>query len=75
MTPSCPKSRAELSLLCPDISDVNPLGEGQGIVDINAEIPLGALDIGVTQQQLNGVQIFLCGGRSGLPWSVEENGC
>jgi hypothetical protein len=47
---SCPKERAELSPLCPSSSDVNLLGDSQGIVDLNAEIPHGALDLGVIQR-------------------------
>src|SRR5690348_10851075 len=48
-------SRAESAL--PGGSDVNLLGDGEGIVDLDAEIPHGALDFGVTQQQLDGTQI------------------
>jgi hypothetical protein len=57
---SCPKELAELSPLCPGSSDVNLLGDGEGIVDLDAEIPHGALDFGVTQQQLDGTQISQC---------------
>src|SRR5690348_18252875 len=40
--------------LCPGSSDVNLLGYGEGIIDFNAEIPDGALDLGMSQQQLHG---------------------
>jgi len=57
VAPSRPKERAELSPLCPGSSDVNLLGDGQSIIDLDAEIPHGALDFGVTEQQLDGTQI------------------
>jgi hypothetical protein len=37
----------------PCISDVNLLSYGEGIVDFNAEIPDGALDFRMSQQQLH----------------------
>src|SRR5215469_9342040 len=40
--------------LCPCSSDVNLFSYGEGILDLNAEIPNGALDLGMSQQQLNG---------------------
>ena len=36
--------------LCPCSSDVNLFSYGEGIVDFNAEIPDGALDLRMTQQ-------------------------
>jgi hypothetical protein len=38
-------------------SEFNLLGEVQGVVNINAEIPDGAFDLGVTEQELNGTQV------------------
>ena len=40
--------------LCPGSSDVNLLRYGEGIIDFNTEIPDGALDLGMSQQQLHG---------------------
>jgi len=40
--------------LCPCSSDVNLFSYEEGIIDLNAEIPDGALDLGMSQQQLNG---------------------
>jgi hypothetical protein len=38
--------------LCPCSSDVNLFRYGEGIIDFNAEIPDGALDLRMSQQQL-----------------------
>src|ERR1700730_6788363 len=40
--------------LCPCSSDVNLFSYGEGIIDFDAEIPDGALDLGMSQQQLHG---------------------
>lgn len=40
--------------LCPCSSDVNLFSYGEGIVDFNSEIPDGALDLRMSQQQLHG---------------------
>ncbi len=40
--------------LCPCSSDVDLFSYGEGIIDFNAEIPDGALDLRVPQQQLDG---------------------
>ena len=40
--------------LCPCSSDVNLFSYGEGIIDFNAEIPDGALDLRMSQQQLHG---------------------
>ena len=37
-------------LLCPGRSDINLFGYGEGIIDLNAEIPDGALNLGVAKQ-------------------------
>jgi hypothetical protein len=42
--------RGRALLLCPICSNVDLLRNGEGIVDINAEIPDGALYLGVTEQ-------------------------
>lgn len=44
-------------LLCPERSDVDLLCDGEGVVHSNAEIPDGALYLGVTKQKLDGAQI------------------
>ena len=49
------KSRA--LRLCPVRSNVDLLGNSEGIVHIDAEIPHSALYLGVTEQKLNGTQI------------------
>ena len=40
--------------LCPCSSDVNLFRYGEGIIDFDAEIPDGALDLCMSQQQLHG---------------------
>ena len=40
--------------LCPCSSDVDLFGYGESVIDLNAEIPDGALDLGMSQQQLHG---------------------
>ncbi len=40
--------------LCPGSSDVNLFSYGEGIIDFDAEIPDGALDLRMSQQQLDG---------------------
>ena len=40
--------------LCPCTSDVNLFSYGEGIIDFDAEIPDGALDLGMSQQELHG---------------------
>ncbi len=37
----------------PSGSDVNLFGDGESVVNLDAEIPDGALDLGVTEQQLD----------------------
>src|SRR5215472_917419 len=43
--------------LCPCSSDVNLFCCGKGIIDLNAQIPDGALDLCMSQQQLHGAQV------------------
>ena len=43
--------------LCPCSSDVNLFSYGKGIVDFNAEIPDGALDLRMSQQQLHATEV------------------
>ena len=43
--------------LCPGSSDVNLLRYGQGIIDLDAEVPDGAFDLCVTEQEPSGSQV------------------
>jgi hypothetical protein len=40
--------------LCPCSSDLNLFSYSEGIIDFDAEIPDGALDLGMSQQKLHG---------------------
>ena len=40
-------------------SEVDPLGQLEGVIDLDAEIPDGALDLPVSEQQLAGPQVSL----------------
>ena len=40
--------------LCPCSSDVDLFGYGESVIDLNAEIPDGALDLRMSQKQLHG---------------------
>ena len=53
-TPPTLKGGAKPVRLCPSSSDVNLLSYGEGIIEFNAEIPDGALDLRMSQQQLHG---------------------
>ena len=44
-------------LLCPGSSDVNLFRYGEGIIDLDTEVPDSAFDLGVTEQELHGSQI------------------
>ena len=44
-------------LLCPGNSDLDLFRYGKGVIDINAEIPDGAFDLGVAEQELHSAQI------------------
>jgi hypothetical protein len=43
--------------LCPDISDINLFRYCQGVIDLNAEIPDRAFDLGMPEQELDGSEI------------------
>lgn len=47
----------EPSPLCPGSSDIHLLSNGKSVVNLDAEITHGALELGVTQQQLDGPKI------------------
>jgi hypothetical protein len=44
-------------MLCPGISDVNLFRYCQGVIDLDAEIPDRAFDLGMPEQELDGPQI------------------
>jgi hypothetical protein len=44
-------------LLRPGSSDVNLFRNGEGIIDLDAEVPDSTFDLGVTEQELHGSQI------------------
>src|ERR1700730_6422712 len=43
--------------LCPGISDINLFRYCQGVIDLNAEIPDRAFDLGMPEQELDGPEI------------------
>ncbi len=43
--------------LCPDTSDIDLFHYGKGVVNFNPEVAYGALDLGVTEQQLDRTQV------------------
>ena len=43
--------------LCPGSSDVNLFRYGEGIIDLDAEIAHGALDLGMAEQELHSPQV------------------
>ena len=56
--------------LCPGSSDINLFGYGKSIIDLDTEIPDGALDFRVTEQELDGSKIAsapIDQGRLGAP--------
>jgi hypothetical protein len=52
-----PNGSGRACLLCPGSSDVNLFRYGKGIIDLDAKVPDGAFDLGVTEQELHGPQI------------------
>ena len=44
-------------LLCPGISDINLFRYCQGVIDLDAEIPDRAFDLGMPKQELDGPEI------------------
>jgi len=43
--------------LCPGISDINLFRYGQGVINLNAEIPDSAFDLCMSEQELDGPEI------------------
>jgi hypothetical protein len=43
--------------LCPGISDINLFRYCQGVIDLDAEIPDRAFDLGMTEQELDSPEI------------------
>ena len=52
-----PNGSGRARLLCPGSSDVNLFRNGEGIIDLDTEVPDSAFDLGVTEQELHGSQI------------------
>jgi len=52
-----PKVAGRACLLCPGVSDINLLGYGESIIHLDAEVAYRALDLRVSQQQLDGALI------------------
>ena len=52
-----PNGSGRACLLCPGSSDVNLFRNGEGIIDLDTEVPDSAFDLGVTEQELHGSQI------------------
>ena len=52
-----PNGSGRACLLCPGSSDVNLFRNGEGIIDLDTEVPDSAFDLGVTKQELHGAQI------------------
>ena len=50
--PTIKKGQSQSAL--PGSSDVDLFGYGESVIDFNAEIPDGAFDFGMSQQQLHG---------------------
>jgi hypothetical protein len=59
-------------MLRPGSSDVNLFRNGEGVIDLDTEVPDSAFDLGVTEQELHGSQIT---STSVEPWFVVVNGC
>src|SRR6478735_5039444 len=53
---TCPEGRQSIFAL-PPVSDIDLLGNREGIVHLDTEIPDGAFDLSVPQEQLHGPQI------------------
>jgi len=49
--------RSGRALLCPGISDINLFRYCQGVIDLNAEIPHCAFDLGMPEQELDSPEI------------------
>jgi len=52
-----PNGLGRACLLCPGSSDVDLFRYGEGIIDLDSEVPDSTFDLGVTEQELHGPQI------------------
>ena len=59
----------------PHFSDIDLLGYGERVINLDSEIADRALDLRVAQQELNRAEISRFSYRSALPWSGVANGC
>ena len=51
---SAREGEGRVSPLCPRTSDVDLFGDAESVIHLDTEVPDGALDLRVPQQQLNG---------------------
>jgi hypothetical protein len=59
----------------PHFSDIDLLGYGERVINLDSEIADRALDLRVAQQELNRSKISCFLNRSALPWSCGVNEC
>jgi hypothetical protein len=52
-----PNGSGKACLLRPGSSDVNLFRNGEGVIDLDTEVPDSAFDLGVTEQELHGSQV------------------
>jgi len=57
LAPSRQEERGRAGLLCPDSSDVDLLGYGKSVIDLNTKVAHRALDLFMPQQELYCSQI------------------
>ena len=50
MAPIGRRRRGRARRLCPQNSDINLFSDGQGVIDLNSEIPNGTLDLRVAEK-------------------------
>src|SRR6266567_9575882 len=55
--PKLPKLVGQSMSALPGNSDINLFRYGQGVIDLDAEVPDGAFDLGVAEQKLRGSQV------------------
>jgi len=52
-----PKQMGRVGPLCPGTSDLNLLGNSEGVIDFDPKVSDGTLDPAMTQQKLNSAKI------------------
>ena len=68
-----PNGSGRACLLCPGSSDVNLFRNGEGIIDLDTEVPDSAFDL-CDRAGAAWLADYQYVGRSGLPWSVVVSG-